>query len=102
MQRTTPEMLERIQCSGNPIKIDVSSADFVLATSNSGAYAARKPIAISSTGGNVIYVDILDDYGNTITDVIIPANTKTPFFIQNVTKIKKTGTDGTNIVLWTL
>lgn len=71
-----------------PIKVDVSAAD----------YNVTVPIKlISSTGGNTIMVDITAADGTTITNVPIPAGV---FPILNVVKIKRVGTDATNIVLW--
>lgn len=71
-----------------PISVDISSTDYTVTT------PCR---LITATAGTVIYVDLKCKDG-TITNVPIPPNM--PIF--NIIKVRKTGTDCTNILLWPL
>ena len=71
-----------------PFVVDISSTD----------YTVTVPCrVITATSGTVIFVDLKCKDG-TITNVPIPPG----IAIFNITKIYKTGTDCTNIVLWPL
>jgi hypothetical protein len=96
MQRLTVEMLDRMQPVGNPEKVDISGADYTF--TNAGTVKA-----ISSSGtvsGAVIFADILRDDGTTQTNVGLPGPGL--FRVEKVTKIRQSGTTGTNIVGWHL
>jgi hypothetical protein len=71
-----------------PIAVNLASTDYVVAVHTR---------LITATAGTVIYVDIQGIDGKA-TNVPIPPNMP----IINVTKIYKTGTDCTNILIWPL
>lgn len=97
MQRNIDEMIQRGLIVGNPVNIDLSSTDYTVS-------ATLKTNAISSVDGTVIFVDIVNDAGSTVSNVPIPA----PGVVlvdSHISKIYKSGTDCSttnSIVLWTL
>ena len=93
MQRIIPDMVERLQSPGNPVKVSLASTDYTCDT-------AKKVCAISSTSGSVIWVTIVDDLGTTTQHVPLPAPGM--IGVQNVTVIEKSNTDAANIVCWYL
>ena len=98
MQRITAAMIERMQPPGNPVAVDLSSTDFDCKTS--AGVSGRTIVALSCTAGSVIYADFINDYNETKTGIALPAEGL--MGVQNIIKIKKTGTDATGINVWTL
>lgn len=96
MQRTSDEMLNRLQGPGNPV-ILAPAGNF---SSNYTCVTTKKICAISSTSGTVIMVTICDDDGTTTQHVPLPA--PGIIGIQNVTVVEKATTDANNIVVWYL
>jgi hypothetical protein len=99
MQRLTVEMLERMMPPGNPVAVSLASVDFDCITST--GVSGRKVVAYSATAGSVLYADFVNDYGETVSGVALPAGDGL-MGCQNIIKIKKTGTDATGINVWTL
>jgi hypothetical protein len=88
-------MIDAMQPMKNPIKVDISGADFT----NIGTCQIKAISSAQSTTGNVIVmVDILADDGVTYTNVAIPG--PGVFTVEGITKVRQSGTTATNIVLW--
>jgi hypothetical protein len=100
MQRTLEQMIERLQATGNPVKVDTYIAADTCTLANI-LTAGRKMVAYSCTGGNVILADFVNDYGETVQNVPL-ASVYGLEPCQNITVIHKTGTDATGVVIWTL
>lgn len=75
-----------------PIVINLTSSDW---TPPEGFVVAK----LTCTGGEKIVIDWSDGV-DTVENLVIPATQIIPIF--NVAKIKKTGTDATDIVAWPL
>jgi hypothetical protein len=91
MERTVQEMLNQMTPGRNPVVVDISSTDYTVSTT-------RKIKGISSITGTVIKVDLTDEYSTVNTGILLPAGY---IGVTGITKVYKTGTDATGIVLWT-
>lgn len=77
--------------SKKPIEVDISSSDYVVTDDIR---------LITCIGGTVIKVDMLCSDGE-VSGISLPSMGGT-IPVINITKIYKTGTDVTNILLWPL
>ena len=87
-------MLNAMQGPCNPVLISLASTDYTVATSLPG----KKIVAISTVGGNTVVCDFIDDEGTSKTNIPLPSNQM--IGVQNLSVVKKAGTDVTSVVLW--